>query len=153
MVRLFQRVVRSLEVGLVVAARCVCVLRMVLRSVDLLRPRVASFSCTRDRASARMSAALSSTPRVGPILSLGQPGVARPRAAQTRAACDGGCVRRELWALSPRVHLHNCFGAAPRSQPLLPVLPNRRDPPPTTEPAKIAAGSRRRGAETVVPRM
>ena len=64
MVRLFQRVVRSFEVGLVVAARCVCVFLMVLRSVDLLRPSVASFSCTSDRASARMSAALSSTPRV-----------------------------------------------------------------------------------------
>ena len=38
MVRLFQRVVRSFEVGLVVAARCVCVFLMVLRSVDLLRP-------------------------------------------------------------------------------------------------------------------
>ena len=32
-------------------------------------------------------------------------------------------MRCELWALAPRVHLHNSFGAAPRSQPLLPVLP------------------------------
>ena len=64
MVRLFQRVVRSFDEGLVVAARCVCVLRMVLRSVDLLLPNVASFSCTSERANAKMSAALSSTPRV-----------------------------------------------------------------------------------------
>ena len=64
MVRLFQRVVRSFEVGLVVAARCVCVFLIVLRSVDVLRPSVASFSCTSERANAKMSAALSSTPRV-----------------------------------------------------------------------------------------
>ena len=66
MVRLFQRVVRSFEVGLVVAARCVCVFLMVLRSVDWLRPNVLfSFpSVTNERARARMSAALSSTPRV-----------------------------------------------------------------------------------------
>ena len=86
MVRLFQRVVRSFEVGLVVAARCVCVFLIVLRSVDVLRPSVASFSCTSERASARMSAALSSTPRVsvaclvvvrvGPILcAFGSPAV------------------------------------------------------------------------------
>ena len=66
MVRLFQRVVRSFEVGLVVEARCVCVFLMVLRSVDVLRPNVLfSFpSVTNERARARMSAALSSTPRV-----------------------------------------------------------------------------------------
>ena len=66
MVRLFQRVVRSFEVGLVVAARCVCVFLMVLRSVDVLRPNVLFSlpSVTSDRASAKMSAALSSTPRV-----------------------------------------------------------------------------------------
>ena len=95
MVRLFQRVVRSFEVGLVVEARCVCVFLIVLRSVDWLRPNVASFSCTSERASARISAALSSTPRVsvcprvvvrvGPIVLLGS--------RVDGAACNGSDVR------------------------------------------------------------
>ena len=98
---------RSLEVGLVVAARCVWVFLMVLRSVDVLRPNVASFSCTSERASAKMSAALSSTPRVsvcprvvvrvGPIvyvLFLAAPRSSAAGAFGSRAAvCYGSDVR------------------------------------------------------------
>ena len=94
MVRLFQRVVRSFEVGLVVEARCVWVFLIVLlRSVDVLRPNVLFSlpSVTRERARARMSAALSSTPRVsvaclvvvrvGPMVVL----LAAPRSAAASA--------------------------------------------------------------------
>ena len=163
MVRLFQRVVRSFEVGLVVAARVVCVLRMVLRSVDLLRPSVASFSCTSERASARMSAALSSTPRVsvacrvvvrvGPIvcrfgLSRGGLLLGQPLMLWAAARCDVRCsgsrvdgvlcapvtTRRVLAGLRSGAA---AVGAAPRSQPL---LLSTGGTPPTTERTKDRSG-------------
>ena len=101
---------RSFEVGLVVAARCVCVLRMVLRSVDLLRPKVLfSFpSVTSDRASARMSAALSSTPRVsvaclvvvrvGPMLLAARCGPLSGQPLVLLAAVRSRAVTTAAWA-------------------------------------------------------
>ena len=155
MVRLFQRVVRSFEVGLVVAARCVCVFLMVLRSVDVLRPNVASFSCTRDRASAKMSAALSSTPRVsvcprvvvrvGPILcALWQP---RGRLLLGSRWCLCRLVRRPLLG-QPRRWRAVCYGSARRSprargpeQRLTKALPVHNRPPTTacTDPLLLGA--------------
>jgi len=124
MVRLFQRVVRSFEVGLVVEARCVCVFLIVLRSVDWLRPNVASFSCTSERASARISAALSSTPRVsvcprvvvrvGPMVVLfGSNAVLRCAWAAT-GALGSRAVRRPLLR-QPRRWRAVCYGTARRS--------------------------------------
>ena len=176
MVRLFQRVVRSFEVGLVVAARCVCVFLMVLRSVDWLRPNVLfSFpSVTNERARARMSAALSSTPRVsvcprvvvrvGPIvyrfgLSRGCQPLVFWAAARCDVRCSGSRVDGVLCATvtaAARLARLRSGAAAVRALPFhnrccLPV--QLAGPPYTTEPTNTAASPRRGGTEALAPRM
>ena len=145
--RLFQRVVRSFDEGLVVAARCVCVFLIVLRSVDLLRPRVASFSCTSERANAKMSAALSSTPRVsvcprvvvrvGPILcALWQPLVratvatsaARAAASMASLCCGSHSSVRLTLAVRGSGRTSRAL-----SQPLLPAC----EPPGGRAPGRL----------------